>query len=254
MDGFGPRRYRDSMGEKRFAPFIVSEDETDLWVGVDIESCKTISEHRLVSSIKDEITRCRALILSYDRKHHGFIQTLTPVVSDPYADPLISAMITAGIRADVGPMGAVAGTIARFAGERIIREFSVQEVVVENGGDIFIQIVQDLDMSIYAGSSPLSERLGVTIPSGQSPLGVCTSAGTVGPSFSQGSADAVMIACSDTSSADAYATAYGNMVQKQEDVDRVISLIRDNSDILSAVIIKDDKAGICGEFKVNVQR
>jgi ApbE superfamily uncharacterized protein (UPF0280 family) len=163
-------------------------------------------------------------------------------------------MIDAGIRAGIGPMGAVAGTLAYYVGRRILSEFPVREVVVENGGDIFLQTEEDLNLQIFAGESPLSNRLGITVPYASTPLGVCTSAGTVGPSLSLGRADAVMIACRDVSLADAYATAYGNMVKQREDVDRVIAAVQDNDDILSAVIIKDDKAGVCGRFEVYVYR
>ncbi len=254
MEGFGPRSYRDSMGGERFSSFSVSVEESDLWVGIDIESCSRVPTERLVRSVRTEIIQCRRQITDYAEAHRGFLEALRPVPRDPEAGELISSMIDAGIRAGIGPMGAVAGTLAYYVGRRILSEFPVREVVVENGGDIFLQTEEDLNLQIFAGESPLSNKLGITVPYTSTPLGVCTSAGTVGPSLSLGRADAVMIACRDVSLADAYATAYGNMVKRREDVDRVIAVVQDNDDILSAVIIKDDKAGICGRFEVHVHR
>ncbi len=252
MDGFGPRSYREQMGAGRFTPYTISIDWTDLWIGIDSHSSEALSEERLRAVVTQEILRARDLILSYGQTHRGFLAALEPVATDPQAPMLIADMISAGTRAGIGPMGAVAGTIASYVGERIRREFPVNEVVVENGGDIYIQIVEDLEMRIHAGSSPLSDRIGVLVPFRYAPVGICTSSGTVGPSLSKGTADAVMIACTSVSLADAYATAYANLVTGVEDVQLVISRIRENPDIHAAVVIKDDKAGICGEFEVVV--
>lgn len=252
MDGFGPRRYREDMGDGRFASFTAAVRETDLWIGLDRETYRRTAEDLLRDTVLDEIITSRSIITEYDMQHPGFLSSLEPLGRDPEAAGIISKMLEAGISAGIGPMGAVAGTVAAAVGVRLLKEFSASEIIVENGGDLFICIQEPLSMRIYAGSSPLSDRLALQIPPELSPLGVCTSAGRVGPSFSLGSADAVMIACEDASMADAYATAYANQVKRITDVQRVIELIRQNEDVISAVVIKDDKAGICGPCEVQV--
>lgn len=151
-------------------------------------------------------------------------------------------------------MGAVAGSIAGYVAQSIEGAYGTEELIIENGGDIYVRVIRPLTMAVYAGSSPLSQKLGVIIPSGYTSLGVCTSAGTVGPSISYGKADAVMIICEDIALADAYATAFGNRVVVKEDVDRVIEHIREVPEILSAIVIKDDRAGVAGEFEVTFFR
>ena len=119
-------------------------------------------------------------------------------------------------------------------------------MIVENGGDIYADLCQDMDISVFAGSSPLSEKVGLHIEAAYAPLGICTSSGTVGPSLSFGKADAVMIL------ADTYATAFANTIQTAEDVQTCIEKIREQEDILAAIAIKDDKLGICGNFELKL--
>ena len=110
-------------------------------------------------------------------------------------------------------MSAVAGAVALKVGENLKKRFGIKEVIVENGGDIYADLCQDMDISVFAGSSPLSEKVGLHIEAAYAPLGICTSSGTVGPSLSFGKADAVMIVCSDVMLADTYATAFANTIQ-----------------------------------------
>ena len=135
-----------------------------------------------------------------------------------------------------------------------MKTFDIQELVVENGGDIFLKIKRNLLMSVYAGNSPLSEKIGVEIQAVDSPLGVCTSAGTVGPSVSFGKADAVMIICRNTALADAFATGFGNRIKTPEDVQKVTDQTAEFPEILSAVVICGDKIGIRGKYEMKVIR
>ncbi len=133
----------------------------------------------------------------------------------------------------------------------MIREaFSVEELIVENGGDYYLLLKEDLLMTLYAGSSPLSEKIGVVIPASETPCGVCTSSGTVGHSFSFGRADAVMVACSSPVFADAWATSLANRVCTSADIEPVLKYSEQFPEIRSLVIICDEKTGIRGNFEV----
>ena len=104
-------------------------------------------------------------------------------------------------------------------------------------------------MSVYAGDSGLSGKIGIRLPAGLTPVGVCTSSGTVGPSLSFGIADAVMIACKSTSLADAFATAFGNKVTSPDVIGEVLKISEDYPEILSIVCICGGKMGIRGNFE-----
>jgi hypothetical protein len=246
--GGGYRTYRSQFSSGRFRSFTVNYKETDLWIGVDPVSFR--EEMRGISLLK--IKELRSVLEAYLLKDPVFGKTFGPYPIEPNAHEIVRLMADAGTRAGVGPMAAVAGAFSEMVGRHLMKQFDIQELVVENGGDIFLKINHNLLMSVYAGNSPLSEKIGVEIQADQSPLGVCTSAGTVGPSVSLGKTDATMIACRNTALADAFATGFGNMVQTPEDVQQVTQQTGRFPEILSAVIICHDKIGIRGKFEMKL--
>jgi hypothetical protein len=159
-------------------------------------------------------------------------------------------MARAAQKAGTGPMAAVAGAFAENIGKAVCKNFNINEIVVENGGDLFLKIQKDLVLSVYAGHSPLSGKIGLKIPAKQSPLGICTSAGTVGPSISFGKADAVVVASPDTALADAMATSIGNRVNISEDIEQALRKYSPTMNMKSLLIVCNDKLGIKGEFEL----
>lgn len=242
------RTYRNQFSEQRFRSFTVNYKETDLWIGVDPDSFR--EEMREVARTK--VIALRTEMEAYLLTDPVFGKTFEPHQVKPNAPEIVNRMANAARRAGVGPMATVAGAFSEFVGQHLMQQFSIQEIVVENGGDIFLKINRNLLMSVYAGNSPLSEKIGIEIPADQSPLGVCTSAGTVGPSVSLGKTDATMIICRNTALADALATTFGNLVQIPEDVQQVTQQTERFPEILSAVIICRDKIGIRGQFEMKL--
>ena len=102
------------------------------------------------------------------------------------------------------------------------------DVLVENGGDIWLKSTQPRNICIYAGNSPFSQRIGLEIKAETTPLGICTSSGTVGHSLSFGSADAVVILASSAVLADAVATATCNLVQEEADLAKAVEWASSN--------------------------
>lgn len=227
---------------------MVTYKETDLWIGVDPDSFR--DEMKEVSFLK--IKELRTVLEQYIETDPDFGKTFEPYPAEPNAPAIVKGMVKAAERANVGPMAAVAGAFSEAVGRHLMKKFNIQELVVENGGDIFLKIERPILMSVYAGNSPLSEKIGIEIQATDSPLGVCTSAGTVGPSVSFGQADAVMIACRNTALADALATGFGNRIKTPEDVQEVIDQTAQFPEILSAVMICRDKIGIRGKYEMKL--
>ncbi len=149
-------------------------------------------------------------------EHHGprhpeFLKSLAPVTAASDAPPLFRTMIEAAEAAGVGPMAAVAGAVAQADGRFLVEDSP--QVIVENGGDIFPASREDRLVSIYAGDSPFSQELDIRVGAAQTPIGLCTSSGTVGHSLSLGRSDAVSVLSPSTAMADAAATAGGNLIQ-----------------------------------------
>ncbi|KUG21397.1 MAG: UPF0280 family protein [Methanomicrobiaceae archaeon] len=143
------------------------------------------------------------------------------IASDPYfastfepytpatGSRVVSRMASAARQAGVGPMAAVAGSIA-WAGVEAMQAAGALFAVVDNGGDIALISDRKVRVGIYAGDAPAGRGLAFVIPPRQDVLGICTSSATVGHSISFGVADAVTVFCRDVSAADAWATALCN--------------------------------------------
>ncbi len=242
------RTYRAQFNVSRFQSFEVKYLKTDLWIGVNPSSFK--EEMQAVAFDKIKILRTR--LDEYILTEPFFKKSLKPFQPSENAPIEAKGMAAATEKAGVGPMASVAGLFAREVGETLLQNFSVEEMVIENGGDIFVLLKNELLLSVFAGESPLSGRIGLVIPAGKGKMGICTSAGTVGPSLSFGKADAVVVICEDVLQADAYATAVGNMVKSPNDVEKVINQSEKYPEILSLLIICEDKIGIRGEYEMRI--
>ena len=242
------RTYRREMGEGRFTSFTTGYKETDLWIGIDPGSFQEEMKVFCLGRIKIY----RNELENYLTIDPEFRSSLKPYHANQQAPGLANKMATAARQANVGPMAAVAGAFAQQLGIDLTDHFKINEMAIENGGDIYLHLLNPLILSIFAGNSPLSGKIGIEIPGDTGSIGVCTSSGTVGPSLSFGRADAVMVACKDTALADAWATSLGNRVQTAEDIDRILKYTEQIKKILSVVIICDGKVGIRGNFDLKL--
>ena len=121
---------------------------------------------------------------------------------------------------------------------------------MENGGDLYLKIAAPATVSLFAGKSPLSHRVGLKIDPELSPLGVCTSSGTVGHSFSFGRADAACILARTAALADAAASGLGNRVQNAGDIAAALEWVAKVPDLLGAVVIVGEKLGAWGRVEL----
>jgi ApbE superfamily uncharacterized protein (UPF0280 family) len=195
-----PRTYRSWVQHKDLVSFTVVFRETDL----HISACKNLEKEAL-----DAVIQCRAPLERYIEHDAPFLYALEPYPIADDAPAIVKDMANAAEIAHVGPMAAVAGAIAEAVGNELLRYSA--EIIIENGGDIFLKTSRNCRIGIYAGeSSPFTGKLALEIKSDDMPLGVCTSSGTVGHSLSFGESDAVAVLSRSTSLADAAATALGN--------------------------------------------
>lgn len=245
---FQPRTYRAQFNTQRFTGFVVSHLETDLWIGVNPESF----QEKMKKVALEKMVGLRKTFDDYIQSEPFFKKSLKPFQPKVEAPSEAKEMAVAAEKAGIGPMSAIAGLFAREVGETLLQKFSVTELIIENGGDIYVLLQNELVLSVFAGESILSERIGLVIPAESRKLGICTSAGTVGPSISYGKADAVVVVCEDILMADAFATALGNKVKAPESVEKVIKQAENFPDIQSLLIICEDKIGVKGENEIRV--
>ena len=177
----------------------------------------------------------------------AFRDSLVPVSVLPNAPALALGMHRASLATGVGPMAAVAGAFAELAGRAALAS-GAGESIVENGGDIFMKLASPLVMGLYAGDSPLSGKLAFRIEPGHTPLGVCSSSGTMGHSLSFGKCDLATVFSADTALADAAATLAANLVSTEADIQPALERVGAIPGILGLLIIKGDKLGMTGEL------
>lgn len=231
--------YRHNILKKNFILINITVKETDLFISSDIDISETAikSVHRLRSSIESYITL-----------HPEFASSLIPVPYDKYAPEIIREMMLVSRLAGVGPMAAVAGAIAEGVGRDI--GSGVENVIIENGGDIYFNLKRDVTIGIFAGKSKLSEKISIKVRRAEMPLGVCTSSGTVGHSVSFGVADACCVKSKSTALADAAATAIGNLVQSKKDIRKALEAGMKIDGVLGILIIIDDQLGSIGNLEL----
>lgn len=244
--GYVQRDYRRRFREDRRVHFTVKCRETDLCIGID----RTSWQEEIPAFARRFVEALRAEMDAWIAGHPEYACALVPQEATEDAPEIFHEMAAAARRSGIGPMSAVAGAVARRTGEALKARFGVREVIVENGGDIYADLREDADIAVFAGASPLSERVGLRIRAEEGPVGICTSSGTVGPSLSFGKADAVMVVCRDAALADTYATAFANGIQCADDIPACLERMKQKEDILAAIAIKGDKIGISGIFEL----
>jgi ApbE superfamily uncharacterized protein (UPF0280 family) len=233
------RIYRDLVKTDDLVKFEVIVKETDLLVR---------AESDLSKEARDSVLTYRHQLETYIAMNPGFQKSLVPLPEDPYAPEIVKQMIQTSQWAGVGPMATVAGAMADLVSRDLLK--LSKEVIVENGGDIYLASSRERTIGIYAGDSPLSLKIGIVISPEETPLGVCTSSGTVGPSLSFGKANAVCILSKSAALADAAATAVGNVVKEKKDVSSGLGRAREIDGVLGILIIVEEKMGVWGRIKL----
>ncbi len=234
------RTYRNRLSSGMGVSFNVAVKETDLWV---------CAERDLSRETRKSVLRCRHHVEEYIRVHPEFLSSFSPLRLDPLAPPVVRDMLEAAAAANVGPMASVAGAIAQYVSEDLLRY--TKEIIVENGGDIFMSCGRYVRVGVFAGESPLSFKVALKVKPDDMPVGVCTSSATVGPSVSLGRADAVCVLSASAALADAAATAIGNMVKKDTDIQGALEKGMEIPGVRGALVIVGKKIGLIGAIELD---
>lgn len=238
-DPYTERTYRRKVHTGDLHAFEVKVRETDLWIGAAGD---------LQDEARDLVFEARRQLEGYIETHPDFPHALTPCPEDVLAPPVVQDMIRASRKVGVGPMASVAGAIAEYVGRGLLRW--TDRVVVENGGDVFLHLQRPVTVDVFAGRSRMSERIGLAVPARAMPLGVCTSSGTVGHSLSMGRADAVCVLSRDTALADSAATALGNRVRSQRDLEGAATWIAGIEGISGTVMMVGKALSAWGDVEL----
>ena len=233
------RVYRNWVKGDDLVEFKVAIKETDLFIR---------AQRDLSAKAAESIKQVRTQIEDYIAADPEFRTTLTPYKVNGNSPSIVKEMSIASSLVGVGPFASVAGTIAEYVGKDLLKYSS--DVIIENGGDIFIKSLRDRNVAVFAGSSSFNKKIAIEIKAKSTPLGICTSAGSVGHSLSFGKADAVAVVSNSSALADAAATRIGNIIKNKEDITKGIEFAKGIKDIKGVIIIKDDKMGVWGDLRI----
>jgi ApbE superfamily uncharacterized protein (UPF0280 family) len=231
--------YRKLVKSSDLVPFKVKVEESDLFISAE----KDLSE-----KTKNILIGVRAEIKNYIALDSDFRTSFKPYKVKKNVPEIIKEMAECSAVFNVGPMAAVAGAVAQYTGKGL-RKYS-NEIIIENGGDIYIAGDKPRTILIYAGNSPLSNKIGLCVCPEKEELGVCTSAGSFGHSFSYGKADAVIVVSDSAIYSDAAATALGNEIKSSNDFDKVIERVKKFEKIKGVFLIKGSEFAVWGDLEL----
>ncbi len=235
------RTYRRLVGADGLVAFEVSLRETDLQI---------LAPADVSATALDLVRLYRNQLENYISNNPLFQPAMCPLPHDRLAPALVQEMYKAAAVAGVGPMAAVAGVMAEFVGRGLQERHGFAEIMVENGGDIYLQRRVAATVAIFAGTSPLSNKVGIRLRADQTPTGICTSSATVGHSISLGCADAVTVLSTSTALADAVATRVGNETKNYRDINQALAVAAAISGVQGVLIIKGETLGVWGDLEL----
>lgn len=200
----------------------------------------------VINRILKERLNLEAFIENYD-----FFKTSLKPVKLPAGEinppESVKRMIAASIKTGLGPMAAVAGTMAQLAAETSKNESS-EDTIIENGGDLYLDCRETVVIGLYTGNNQHFKNLALQITPDLMPLAICTSSARMGHSLSFGDCDLVTVFSQNASLADAAATLACNSVKKESQIEPVLNTIAAIEGILGVIIIRDDSFGAVGQI------
>lgn len=208
---------------------------------------KIVSDKDFTREAQTELDRVYGKLEDYVALNPFYGITYSPLSVKDDAPEIAREMSKASFAASVGPMAAVAGAIAEHIGKHILG-LGAKWVIVENGGDIYLSLKSEKKIGVHAGESPFSGKIAFKIKPEDTPLGVCTSAATVGHSVSLGEADAVVALAKSTPLADAAATAIANEVRGKNRVKKALGKARSIKGLNAVLIITGNELATWGKL------
>ena len=245
---FESKSYHHYFPEERFRAFTVSYNQSVLWIGMDPSSFSLEMQEFARAgqqTVYEELE-------SYIAADPFFKKSLKPCIVEDSAPEMIKKAAEAASLAGVGPMAAVPALICEKVARLLLENFSINELVVEDGNNLYLKLQDPLNVCIFAGESPLSGMAGIEVDAEQTPGGICSSAETAGSLLNFGKADVVMVASANAALAGALATGYNNLIKKPADVNKVLKRAKGMPGVTGALMICEDQVGLHGSFELKL--
>ncbi len=198
-------------------------------------------------AVTAEVVLQRRILEEYIGRHPDFRRSLEPLELLAGAPEVAQSMVRAARIVGVGPMAAVAGAMAQCVGLAAL-DAGACEVIVDNGGDIYIRAVEPVIIGLKTGTTDLADRLAFSLQADDTPISICSSSGQMGHSMSLGECDLATVVARDAALADAAATQAANLVRNVDDIDPALENIAAIEGVEGVMIIKGARVGLAGKL------
>jgi ApbE superfamily uncharacterized protein (UPF0280 family) len=232
------RFYRQNVDDNLYS-FEITIKESNLFI-------KTCKDLKLLAF--DALYKIRKDLESYILKSKDFFTSLVPVKQDKSAPPIVKKMIKTSSIVGVGPMACVAGAVSAELGKILLKH--CDECIVENGGDIFLKLNKDTKLGLYVGKGNPLNDIYIILKKSDRPYGICTSSAKVGPSLSFGTSDASLIISHDAYFSDCLASACGNIIKNENDLQKAIDLAMTFKETIGCCFVCNGKIAFWGDIEV----
>lgn len=231
------RRYRGVTEPEGLTCYRVVRAQSDLYV---------CTEGDFRAEAESSLQAYRRDLEDYLESHPDFGKAMRFFPAASGAPDIVAEMAEASRIFDVGPMASVAGAFAQKVGEDLLVQSG--QVIVENGGDIFLAGGKKRTVRVFAGGGKRS--VDIIVEDTSDGVGICTSSAGVGPSFSMGAADAVTVLAETATIADAAASCIGNLVRSPDEIADALERASGYGAVLGAVIVAGGSVGAWGEIQI----
>jgi len=205
---------------------------------------------RAIESGIKSIIYHRSQLELYIWRRPVYALSLDPLPIEESVPEVVKLASFAAEAGQVGPMAAVPGALAELAVKDMVSE-GASVSLIENGGEIAAASTQPLIVGIYAGSSPVSGRMGFHLDLEDFPIGIATSSATVSHALNFGEADAAVVVADTASLADAAAKAVCNSVvgeDVQASVQSGLETAEGIRGVRGALVIRRNYVGTVGRL------
>ncbi|MBU0693830.1 MAG: UPF0280 family protein [Candidatus Omnitrophica bacterium] len=233
------RFYRNAVFSK--FSLEISHKESDLFISTNTKIDKELTL-RILRKYYQEIE-------DYIKATPLFLTSLSPLEHDEAAPPIVKEMIESSHSTKIGPFSSVSGAIAQYVGKDLLNY--TDEVIVENGGDIFLKINEDKRVGVYLGEKFQVANLLLRIKRRDNSFGIASSSSCIGHSLNFGQADLVTIVAHDPIIADGFATSLSNRIKKQKDAKETLAMAKKDPLIEGLLIALEGKIFLWGQIEID---
>ncbi|MCM8774411.1 MAG: UPF0280 family protein [Candidatus Omnitrophica bacterium] len=237
------------MYEERFYRYYYSKKEYNLDISYKESDLYIVSDKPLEENITLKIlVKYYNQIKEYIKKNPYFLTSLSPLPVDEQASPIIKDMLLAGKIAGVGPFASVAGAMSFYVGKELLN--FCNQIIIENGGDVFLKIDTDRNIGVYLGDNFNPKNLTIKVSKRHTPFGICSSSAKIGHSLNFGCVDLLTVISKDVIVADALATAYSNEIKREKDVKKILNQARQNPYVDGIIVAISGKLFLWGDIEL----